>query len=293
MRTVPAALYAAIVLALSVNAATTRFGGYTFEAYAVTASAKRMSESRESGRPTLYVNEGEEYSIVLRNPLPVRVGVALTVDGLNSIDGERNTPSKASKWILEPHSSITIRGWQTGLSKSRRFVFTNKSESYAEWKEDRDRTDYTRNLGVIGVAWFWSGEELRRTLNPPRPFVSEDDVLSYRDARRGKAAPAPCPSAGAAAESAPKSRSADHSSVQKREEERAGTGMGRQEHHAVSRVEFEFDTGMYSSGDVLAIYYEFARPRPQPRPFVDETEDEGFAPDMHSRTQNKPWWVWR
>lgn len=273
---VRAASLLALLLALSAPAATVRYKGYTFEARVVDGKGRRMSESRAHGHPTLYVDDGDQYSVVLRNPLPVRVGVALTIDGLNSIDGERTTPSEASKWIVEPHGSITIRGWQTGSDKLRRFVFTCQDDSYAEWKETRDKASYTRNLGVIGVAWFWSQEELDWVLRPPQPFAehgcAEDAV---------KSSPAP---------SCKRQRSAEGAA----EKERAGTGMGHKEDHSVRKVNFEFDTGMYGADDVLAIYYEFARPRPTPKPFLDRSPDtnDGFAPDMHSSHHREPWWIW-
>jgi len=263
------------------QAATKRYRGYTFEAYAVKESGRRITEQRANGRPTLYVRDGDEYSVVLRNPLPVRVGVALSIDGLNSIDGERTKAGDASKWIIEPNSSLTIRGWQTGSSKLRRFVFTHSDDSYADWKEKRDRTDYTRNLGVIGVAWFWSSQELDYVLNPPQPFVTSRDQ-DYSLRREAE-------SAGAAAKSAPAP-----ACESMRSDDRAGTGMGSNERNDVERVDFEFDTGMYSSGDVLAIYYEFARQRPSPKPFMDKGDDEdGFAPDMHSGSGKQPWWLWK
>ncbi len=215
--------------------------------------------------------------MVINNPLPVRVGVALSIDGLNSIDGKRTTPSDGAKWVIEPHGTITIRGWQTAGNKLRRFVFTRDESSYAEWKEHRDKTNYTRNLGVIGVAWFWNTSELEWALRPPQPFSDETN------SRELAAREAPRPSAKRCR---PQSR---------RSKPRAGTGMGREEQHRVRHVDFHFDAGMYDNDHVLTIYYEFARPVPQPKPFLEPLHDRGFAPDMHSRggvSHREPWWRW-
>lgn len=273
-------LFAALAaLAAPLHAASTRSHGYTFRAHLVGPSGRTLAEQHHRGRTTLFVHEGDEYSVVIHNPLPVRVGVALSIDGLNSIDGKRTTASEGAKWIIEPHGTITVRGWQTATDKLRRFVFTHDKDSYAEWKEQRDRTSYTRNLGVIGVAWFWSSSELDWVLNPPQPFAGRADDREL------------------AAESAPRPSSKRCRPEAQRSERRAGTGMGHQERHRVRTVDFSFDTGMYGSGDVLAIYYEFARRAPQPKPFLEEDsgDRDDFAPDMHSRGNSghrDPWWRW-
>ena len=43
------------------------------------------------GRRYVEAREGSEYELVVRNPLPVRVAVALSVDGLNTIDARRTS----------------------------------------------------------------------------------------------------------------------------------------------------------------------------------------------------------
>jgi hypothetical protein len=252
--------FCAMFLAVSANAAHTRFKGHSFEAYVVTDNYSHFPEIKRKGKTWLQVNEGDEYSIVINNPLPVRVAVAVTIDGLNTIDGKRTTPKKAQKWIIRPHSSITLRGWQTGQSSLRRFYFTNQGDSYAQWKGERDRKNYTRNLGVIGVAYFWNRAELKAALRPPKPFAEKDSEYSSRP--RSKKAPSAREEAQAPAES------------------RAGTGMGDREHHNVREVEFHFDTGMYRSRNVLAIYYEFAQYAPQPQPFIKEYSENEYAPEM-------------
>ncbi|MFC1585934.1 hypothetical protein ACFL5V_10340 [Fibrobacterota bacterium] len=253
--------YCALLLAVSSDAAHIKFKGYRFESYVVGDNLSRFPEARKKEKSWLQVEEGAEYSIVVNNPLPVRVAAAVTIDGLNTIDGKRTTPKKARKWIIEAHSSITLRGWQTGNSSLRRFVFTNQSGSYAEWKGKRDCKPYNRNLGVIGVAYFWNKAELKRAFNPPRPFAEKGTGKSSRS--KSKRAP----SADSELEAAPA-------------EPRAGTGMGHKETHNVYEVAFHYDTGMYHSRAVLTIYYEFARNVLQPRPFIEEYSKNEFAPEM-------------
>src|SRR6266436_1682570 len=75
-----------------------------------------------AARGTSYVEavKGREYSVRLRNRTGERVAIALSVDGLNSIDARTTTASEARKWILEPYGTITLDGWQTSSSTARR-----------------------------------------------------------------------------------------------------------------------------------------------------------------------------
>lgn len=256
-----AAAFALSLLGGALSASPESFGGYTFNALVKKSSGMPYREFFESGRPTLRVRPNEEYSIVVRNPLPVRAAVAVSIDGLNSIDGQRSSPRNARKWMVEPNSSITIEGWQTGGASLRKFVFTGPDASYANWREDKDGKPYTKNLGVIGVAWFWNKAELDQALNPPQPFANESSALSSAGAGMGKRAA-----------SAPRAMG----------EDRAGTGMGREERHPVTQVDFDADAGMFSVRDVMKIFYVFAKEPKEPLPFVDESEEhERFSPDMY------------
>lgn len=253
-------------MAGTLEAATTWFRGHRFESYVMVHRKGKLPEQKRGSKCYLQVREGDEYSIVIRNPLPVTVGVAVTVDGLNTIDGKRTSPDRASKWILGPHGSMTIRGWQTGSKSLRRFVFTREKESYARWKGKHDRKQYTRNLGVIGVAFFWDSRELQRVLNPPLPF-SDRDVKAECEERLSR------------------TRKKRAGGVQ--ESKRAGTGMGRHEHNRVRKVHFIYDTGMTTNSDVMKIYYEFGE-YCGPKPFLDS--DTGFAPEMPvSKSKKRSW----
>jgi hypothetical protein len=253
---------AALLLLLSsaLYSAPVSFKGYTFEAQVLKSNGMRYREFSLSGKVTLKVRPNEEYSIVVRNPLPVRAAVAVTIDGLNSIDGKRSSPRDAKKWIVGPNSSLTIAGWQTGKDTLRKFLFTGDEASYAQWKEGKEGKPYTKNLGVIGVAWFWNSRELDEALHPPQPFAEEAQSSGgiYKDR------------AAAGAPSAAKA------------ERRAGTGMGHEQQNQVSEVEFDGNAGMFSVRDVLKIFYEFAKDPDEPLPFTNEEEEQGrFAPDMY------------
>lgn len=238
------------LLSEKASAAEKYFQGYRFYASVLTGGYfdDPYLEYRYGNVNAIRVKEGNEYSISVNNPLPVRVAAAVTVDGLNTIDGKRTSAADAQKWIIEPYSTITISGWQTSDTNLRKFVFTKEGASYASWKGQRDKKDYSTNLGLIGVAYFWSSDELSRALHPPKAVVSEYEERSDSLSE----------SAGVSIPGSPQ------------KEKRAGTGMGRTEWSQVTRVHFHYDAGMYSASDALTIRYEFELPVPQPKPFEDE-----------------------
>ncbi len=253
-----------IFSAVCAQAATVTYANYTFETYIISDSPPRgrMYEFWEGRHWVLRVREGQEYSIIVRNPMPVRVAAALTVDGLNTVDGRHTKPAQGRKWIIEPFQAITIGGWQTGSDGSRKFIFTRPEKSYAQWKENRDQHSYTKNLGVIGVAYFWNSRDLYRALHPPQPFAERE--LSQAPASKE-----------------PGKRSA--TLERNKSSDRAGTGMGRKVYHPVKKVRFDFDTGMYTNRDVLKIFYRFDRNAITPQPFIDERKLQGqeeFTPEM-------------
>src|SRR5258708_27766900 len=60
---------------------------YGFRVEIVNDAEGVKPEAFKNGRPFVAASKGERYSVRLYNPLPVRVAVNLTVDGLNSITG--------------------------------------------------------------------------------------------------------------------------------------------------------------------------------------------------------------
>src|SRR6266545_1632442 len=70
------------------------------------------------GSPRWYLEarEGSTYAVVLSNRTPERLGIVLTVDGLNAISGERDYNRM---YVLGPWEQSTISGWR-GRSSSRR-----------------------------------------------------------------------------------------------------------------------------------------------------------------------------
>ena len=186
-----------------------------------------LEEYAARGRTYVEARPGAEYEVRVRNPLPHRVAVALSVDGLNSIDARHTSAWNASKWVIEPYSTITIGGWQMSSQRARRFYFTSERDSYGA------KLGQTANLGLVTAVFFRERRPI--VIAPPYPIYKDDGRRS-----RGEDAPAKSPSAGASAESADKRQS---SVMRPRtDEDYAATGIGRSVQHDVRFVDMELDS---------------------------------------------------
>ncbi|MDD5354776.1 MAG: hypothetical protein PHF95_06265, partial [bacterium] len=145
---------------------------YSFLVQLLSDNDGHKIESSLNRRPFVSAEPGEKYAIVLHNPLPIRVAVNLTIDGINSINGKPCRPAEGSKWIIEPYSLITIRGWQVNGHDARRFFFTSKKDSYAKWRSNSWGQDLSANCGVIGAAYFWDIRELEQ-------YYEQNPVYEY------------------------------------------------------------------------------------------------------------------
>jgi hypothetical protein len=112
-----------------------------------------------AARGTVYVEalRGRDYALRLSNPTPSRVAVALSVDGLNTIDSRHTSAADARKWILAPYETVVIPGWQISSAASRKFVFTGERGSYGA------ALGKTQDLGVIEAVFFREKATWRET----------------------------------------------------------------------------------------------------------------------------------
>ncbi len=110
-------------------------------------------------RGKVYVEavRGKEYALRITNPFPHRVAVALSVDGLNTINAKHTSARKASKWVLGPYETVVISGWQMDGKTARKFYFTGEKDSYGALLGE------TQNLGVIEAVFF-----KEKTCRPPK-----------------------------------------------------------------------------------------------------------------------------
>jgi hypothetical protein len=195
----------------------------------VLVDGRPLPEIQARGRTYVEALRGEEYEIRLRNRSSDWVAVALTVDGLNTIDASRTSAWDGSKWVIEPQQTITISGWQMDSDHARRFYFTTERDSYAA------KLGVRTNLGVISAVFY---RERRRPIpiTPPRPHPHP----IYRDEAQSSSAEAP-------ATGAAKSRSRGDD---------AATGIGRSVRHDVRYMDMDLDSR--PAGEVT-ICYDFGR----------------------------------
>jgi len=131
--------------------------------------------------------QGRDYALRVTNRTGRRVGVLISVDGLNVVNGERSTLRRdESMYVLDPWESATIRGWRTSLEQVRQFVFVDEERSYAE------RTGQANgDMGWIRVLAFeerrplaWLGlPELRRAPGDERARLDGAREGDARDAQ--------------------------------------------------------------------------------------------------------------
>ena len=223
----------------------------------IVVGGARQPRYAHEGRWYVEARKGREYAIRLRNPYPVRVAVALSVDGLNTIDARETTAAEARKWVLGPYETVTISGWQTSQLEARRFEFTTEARSYGQ------ALGKTANLGVISAVFF--KERVPATIQE----TSKDERS------RQQAAP---PS------SAPSEKAAASANAKRADDEFAATGMGRRTGHAVAQVWLNLED---TPAETVNISYEFRpqlvrlgilRPVPTADPLQRRERSRGFEP---------------
>jgi hypothetical protein len=191
----------------------------------------RQPRYAHEGRWYVEAGKGREYAIRLHNPYPIRVAVALSVDGLNTIDARETTAAEARKWVLGPYETVTISGWQTSHLEARRFEFTTEERSYGQ------ALGKTANLGVISAVFF----------KERVPAILQEASKDERTRQR-PAAPSAAP---------PEREAASADAKRADDNEFAATGMGRPTDHAVTQVWLNLED---TPAQTVNIRYEF---RPQ------------------------------
>src|SRR6476620_1845864 len=114
----------------------------------ILVNGRPLAEYYARGKTYIEALPGAEYEIRVTNPGPDRVAVALSVDGLNTIDARHTSAWNSSKWVIEPYQSITIGGWQMSTERARRFYFTTERDSYGA------KLGQTADLGIIAAVIF-------------------------------------------------------------------------------------------------------------------------------------------
>lgn len=228
-----------------------------------------------AGRGRRYVEalENAEYELRIHNPTGSRVAVALSVDGLNTIDARHTTAWEGRKWVIEANGTISVRGWQMSVDNARRFYFTTERDSYAA------KLGQATNLGVISAVFFRERRPI--TIQPVTPGETRP---SY-DKEESRRAPQNSPSTSSSTEGARDSAKRSAPAYPPPDDESAATGIGRSVANGVRWIKMDLEPR--PAGEVL-IRYEYRAalvrlgiiPRDYPRPDVLDRREraQGFEP---------------
>jgi hypothetical protein len=154
----------------------------------------------------LEAQNGENYNIVIRNNMSVRIGVVIAVDGRNIISGKKShLRHNENMYIVNAYGHARYQGWRTNQDTVHRFYFTHSEDSYAM----RTFSDSSA-MGVIAIAVFREKDEERFSF--------------FKKGGREDAAAPKAPSVGEAERSG---------------KDRAGTGFGNSKYSPVLTVSFK------------------------------------------------------
>jgi len=191
---------------------------------------------------------GHNYSIRLHNLTSDRIGVLITVDGLNVVSGDRTSlGNNEAMYVLDPYETTNIRGWRTSLDEVRRFVFVDEERSYAS------RTDQANgDMGWIRVVTFTENKPLRawgqiRSLYRGGGGEPAPDNSSPQGSEDSRAQQAP-------RAAAPNGASRDEAKGYADNESAPGTGWGDRSRDPVNRTVFNANA---TASDMIVLRYEY------------------------------------
>jgi hypothetical protein len=214
----------------------------------VVVNGRPLTEYYARGRTYIEALQGAEYELRVRNDSPDRVAVALSVDGLNTIDARHTSAWNASKWVIEPYQTITISGWQMSSERARRFYFTNERDSYGA------KLGQTANLGVISAVFF--RERSRPVPITPSPITR--DKMESEPSAKGQ-------------------------SAQRSDDDYAATGIGRNVRNDVRWVDMDLESRAAGEVSIRYEYYSaLLRLGVVPReryPLQRREDSRGFSPE--------------
>lgn len=199
-----------------------------------------LQEYAARGKSYVEAREGAEYEIRINNPYPFRVAVALSVDGLNSIDARRTSAWNASKWVIGPYGTIHVSGWQMSSERARHFYFTTERDSYAA------KLGQTANLGAISAVFFRERRSVPIPITPPRPIPQEHGARD-RGAAKSKA-----PSTSSESQAAGRE---ERQAPIDRDEGYAATGIGRSVRNDVRFVDMDLESRPAGEVNIRYEYY--------------------------------------
>ena len=193
-----------------------------------------------SGRFYLEARSGAGYAVRLANRTAERLGVAVTVDGLNAVSGERDPAARGGgappgrMYVLGPWERITVRGWRTSLDQVRRFTFVDEGRSYAMRSGKANA-----KMGWIELAVY--RERTRAAAVTPQ--------------ERGRALPPPAEGRDESARNDPPADDGARSAGAAAPRSYPGTGWGAPTHDPATLVDFD---PRPHPGERVTLRYEYA-----------------------------------
>jgi hypothetical protein len=141
-------------------------------ACALLARMQHVSEQSHA----LAAELGKKYRVVLRNLTGASLGVVLSIDGLNSNGNEPVLGDESDrKWILLPHQTVRIAGWQISEDEALQFRFATPSKTHSPLAEKHGGiVVYVYLPDPLGTAHV-KGTEAGAIIGQPTvrvPFVS-------------------------------------------------------------------------------------------------------------------------
>jgi len=180
-----------------------------------------------SGRYYVEARKGCRYAVAIANRTGERLGVVLTVDGLNAISGERDA-GRGRMYVLDPWQSTTVQGWRTSLEEVRQFTFVDERASYAARSDKANE-----KMGWIEIEAYRERRAFVRSAQRSEPPARPAPVESEGDQAGRSAAPANESARDSAEAAAPKRRADAPARAY------PGTGWGDRAHDPVVLVSFD------------------------------------------------------
>jgi len=179
-----------------------------------------------SGRYYVEARKGCRYSVALANRTGERLGIVLTVDGLNAISGARDA-GRGRMYVLDPWQSTTVQGWRTSLQEVRQFTFVDERASYAARSDKANE-----KMGWIEITAYREQRPFVRSA-PQRELPASPAPLESGDQAGRGAAPGNEPARDSAETAAPKLRGEAQARAY------PGTGWGDRALDSVVLVSFD------------------------------------------------------
>lgn len=201
-----------------------------------------------SGRYYVEARKGCQYVVRLSNRSGERLGVVLTVDGLNVISGARDQ-GRGRMYVLDPWRHATVKGWRTSLDEVRRFTFVDEKASYSARVGKANSKMGWIEVSVYREQRRWT----RRQLLEDSTNRSGDSKAEAPGEPAGRAGAAQAPPPAAMDEAA---EAESQAAGKRRARSYPGTGWGSRARDSVVLVDFHAER---EPAERMTLRYEYQK----------------------------------